>query len=176
MQFALNQWSGVGFKLLIWQPAVFGDPVARDEMFQIGDVIQRLQTSRPAVGFIAFADELNHVAALALHRSLHCGCATGEGLVHIRLAGVMCRGALGVAELHRAGLETQCRLHNLCQAIGGTGQHGVTKGIELGFVRADFVALGVLQAFTHHHDTTAAGIHHFLHAGEKLGFIKGDLR
>ena len=29
------------------------------------------------------------------------------------------------------------------------------KGIEPGFVRADFVALGVLQAFAHHHDAAA---------------------
>ena len=45
--FAFDQRPGVFDELLVRQETIFADPIARDEMLDVGDIAQRLQASCP---------------------------------------------------------------------------------------------------------------------------------
>ena len=84
----------------------------------------------------------------------------------------MLGGALGVTEFHGAGFGIELALDEFGESIRGAGEHGMTEGVEAGFVRADFFAGFVLQTFTDHHDTIMIRGHGFFHLREELLFVE----
>ena len=82
--------------------------------------------------------------------------------------------ALGIAEFHRAGLEVELALDDRCQRVGGSGEHRVSKGIEAGFVGANFFAGFVLHTLAADDHAVLVFGDHFLHSIEECSLIQGD--
>ena len=122
------------------------------------------------------ADDLDHETALAGNGGAHRSLAAGEGVVRIGQAGEMLGGALGVTELHGAGLRVELFLDDLLELFGRAGQHRVTKGIEPRLVRADFFAVRILDSFADDHDAIFVGIDCFFNFREKLLLFERQLR
>ena len=137
---------------------------------------ERLQTGGPLVGAGLGANDLHHETALAFHCSLNRRFTASHCFQGIGQAGVMFRSALGIAELNGAGLEIDLALNDFSQALSGAGKYGMTKGIEAGFIGADFFTGSVLQTFAYDDDAVFMGGNRFLDLGEKYRFVQGNFR
>ena len=143
-------------------------------MLDIGDVLQRFELDLPAVRAGRQADNLRHQTRLARDSGADgCGAA-GEGFIGIGETSVVSGRALGIAEFHRACLEVELALDDGCERVGGSGEHRVSKGIEAGFIGANFFAGFVLHTFaTDDHAVLVFG-DHILHPIEECSLIQGD--
>ena len=67
-------------------------------------------------------------------------------------AGIMGGAALGITEFDGAGLGVEFALNQFGETFRGAGKDGMAEGVHARFVRADFLAVGVFQAFAHDDD------------------------
>ncbi len=120
-RFADDQRGRVLNELIVWQESILGDPVAWNEMFDIGDVLEGFESDGPFVGVRARSDDLWHEATLAIRGGARGSDTAGVGFLGIDLAGEMTSGTLCIAEKHGAALKLEAILDKILKNLGSSG-------------------------------------------------------
>src|SRR5439155_21368187 len=134
-------------ELFVRQKAVFTDPIARNEVLDVGNIVQRLQIRRPLVRIVLQAHQLDHVTAPAMDRRADRGFAASGGFFHVGLAGTVSRGALGVTQFYGPSLEPEALFLNFSQTLTSARQNRMSKRTVPCLVLGIFLPVSIHQTF-----------------------------
>ena len=174
--FALDERSSETHELEVHGNAVFVDPLAREFLHAIGNLVERSQASFASVGVAVTAEESDHLIGFAVDGGLDGGLASHEGFIGIGFRTSGHSGSLGDAEFGGASFDARdIGFDETLEEVGGAAELGVSESVR-GFSGGHVVAIGINEPFAHHNEAVFFTLQGALHVGDEFLVREGHLR